>query len=189
MDRENVTETTETKLKLKIKNTVISIIQGDITEMETDALVNAANNHLWMGGGVAGALKRSGGQVIENEAKNKGPIEIGEAVVTTAGALNAKYVIHAAGMGMDLRTDATKIQNATTNSLKRAHELELRSIAFPSIGTGVGGFPLKDAARIMLGSTVKFLSEFEDTTLEKIIFVLFDANASSIFVDELEKLS
>jgi O-acetyl-ADP-ribose deacetylase (regulator of RNase III) len=182
LDKNNIPVT------LNINNKEISIIHGDLTEIEADALVNAANNQLWMGGGVAGALKRNGGQVIEDEAMRKGPIGIGEAVATTAGVLNAKYVIHAAGMGIDLRTDATKIQNATKNSLKRAHELELRSIAFPSIGTGVGGYPVEDAARIMLDTAVKFLYYIEDTKLEKIIFVLFEANSFSVFVDELERI-
>src|SRR3990170_7908766 len=98
----------------------IEVLRGDITKLELDALVNAANNRLWMGGGVAGALKRAGGPEIEAEAIKKGPIPIGEAVVTGAGKLKAKYVIHAAVMGQDLQTDATKIRQATVNSLKRA---------------------------------------------------------------------
>src|SRR2546422_4215267 len=119
--------------------------RGDISQARVDAVVNAANNHLWMGGGVAGALKRAGGSEIEREALAKGPIEIGEAVVTGGGALPAKYVIHAAVMGQDLRTDRSKISKATRNSLIRASELGISSIAFPALGTGVGGFPVNIA--------------------------------------------
>ena len=96
----------------------IKLVQGDITDQEVDAIVNAANNHLWMGAGVAGAIKRKGGKEIEDEAMNKGPIPIGEAVVTCAGKLKAKYVIHAAVMGQDLITNEEYIKNATLNSLK-----------------------------------------------------------------------
>jgi O-acetyl-ADP-ribose deacetylase (regulator of RNase III) len=120
----------------------LDVQQGDITRVKADALVNAANNHLWMGGGVAGALKREGGPEVEAEALAKGPIPVGEAAVTTAGRLPARYVIHAAVMGQDLRTDADKIQRATRNSLLRADEIGIKTVAFPALGTGVGGFPL-----------------------------------------------
>jgi O-acetyl-ADP-ribose deacetylase (regulator of RNase III) len=130
--------------------TEITIVRGDISTVEADALVNAANNHLWMGAGVAGALKRAGGQKIEDEAVKKGPIPVGEAVETTAGALNATYVIHAAVMGQDLRTDETMIRRATRSSLQLAEKLGLHSIAFPALGTGVGGFPLDQCARVMV---------------------------------------
>jgi O-acetyl-ADP-ribose deacetylase (regulator of RNase III) len=177
------------KTKLTIDNKSIGIVQGDLTEMEADALVNAANNHLWMGGGVAGALKRKGGKIIETEALEKGPIPIGEAVLTTAGKLKAKYVIHAAGMGTDLRTDADKIKNATHNALKRAHEANLNSVAFPAIGTGVGGFTVEKAAEIMLGTAVNFLKTEHKTSIENIIFVLYTQSAYSTFKGELKKIN
>src|SRR5207247_10279969 len=120
--------------------------RGDISQARVDAVVNAANNHLWMGAGVAGALKRAGGLEIEREAVAKGPVEIGEAVVTSGGALPAKYVIHAAVMGQDLQTDQSKIRKATRNSLIRARELGVASIAFPALGTGVGGLPVGQEA-------------------------------------------
>jgi len=123
---------------------------GDICTVCVDAIVNAANNHLWMGSGVAGAIKSAGGQVIEDEAIAKGPIPVGEAVVTTAGTLPAKYVIHAAAMGQDLKPSASTIRRATFNSMRRANELGIESIAFPLLGTGVGGFGVKEAARIMV---------------------------------------
>ena len=174
--------------KLTIDNRSISIVQGDLTEMEADALVNAANNQLWMGGGVAGALKRKGGKIIETEALQKGPIPIGEAAITTAGKLKAKYVIHAAGMGTDLKTNEQKIKSATQNALKRAHEAKLKSIAFPSIGTGVGGFSEQKAAEVMLGTAVAFLLTEQNTSIENIIFVLYTTGAYRAFAEEFKKI-
>lgn len=144
------------------------VLQGDITELDVDAIVNAANNHLLMGGGVAGAIKRKGGKEIEEEAVKKGPIPVGEAVVTGAGKLKARYVIHAATMGMDFRTDAEKIRMATRNAMKRAVELGLKSVAFPALGTGVGGFPVQDAIRIMYEE----VQAFADHDIH-VIFVLY----------------
>src|SRR2546428_3273502 len=116
-----------------MKSMTIEARMGDITQADVDAIVNAANNHLWMGAGVAGAIKRAGGPDIEREAISKGPIPVGEAVVTSAGALRAKYVIHAAAMGQNLQTDAAKVRLATRNALTRARELAIRSIAFPAL--------------------------------------------------------
>ena len=173
--------------EILVNNIILRVVRGDITEISADALVNAANNQLWMGGGVAGALKRKGGRIIETEAMKKGPIPIGEAVATTAGDLNARFVIHAAGMGTDLRTDRTKIKNATYNSLLRAHEVKIQSIAFPSIGTGVGGFPVKEAAEIMINTSLDFIENIENTTLKQIIFVLFDEMSFQAYLDVLKK--
>jgi O-acetyl-ADP-ribose deacetylase (regulator of RNase III) len=153
----------------------IEIVKGDIAAMEADALVNAANNHLWMGAGVAGALKRRGGQHIEDEAVKKGPINVGEAVETQAGNLKAQYVIHAAVMGQDLQTDETKIRNATQSSLKLAEKLGLKSIAFPALGTGVGGFPLDRCAEVMLEEVRKYPGSL------KVIFVLYSEESYRIF--------
>ncbi|WP_455392056.1 macro domain-containing protein [[Eubacterium] cellulosolvens] len=174
--------------KFKIYNRSINVVQGDITEMETDALVNAANNRLMMGAGVAGALKRKGGTIIEAEAIKMGPIPIGEAVMTTAGNLKAKFVIHAAGMGTDLHTDAERIKSATYNALKRAHEAKLKSISFPSIGTGVGNFPMRVAAEIMMQTVAEFLRNEPNTSIEEIFFVLYTGDAYHTFAGELRKL-
>lgn len=157
----------------------IKLIQGDITEQEVDAIVNAANNHLWMGVGVAGAIKRKGGIEIEKEAMSKGPIPVGEAVVTKAGGLKAKYVIHAAVMGQDLITNEEHIRNATLNSLKRAEELKIKSIAFPAFGTGVGGFPVDECAKIMLAEVKNFSKNAK--SLKEIRFVLFDKKSYDIW--------
>jgi len=169
-------------MQAKVGRTSVSLQRGDITEMKVDAIVNAANDHLWMGGGVAGAIKRKGGQVIEDEAVRQGPIPVGEAVITTGGALPARHVVHAAGMGQDLTTDATKIAAATTSSLRRASENKLASIAFPAIGTGVGGFPARDAARAMMEAARQFLA-LQETSLREVVFVLFDEATYTTFCD------
>ncbi|RKX23446.1 MAG: Appr-1-p processing protein, partial [Candidatus Zixiibacteriota bacterium] len=127
----------------------VKIIQGDITEADTEAIVNAANNHLWMGSGVAGAIKAKGGIEIEKEAVSKGPIEVGNAIDSTAGKLPYRCIIHAAGMGQDLKTDEKVVYKTTVNSLLLADRLKLKSIAFPAIGTGVGGLSITDCARAM----------------------------------------
>jgi len=165
---------------MKIKDTEIKIIQGDITELEVDAIVNAANNKLVMGGGVAGAIKKKGGRIIEEEAVKKGPIKIGEAVFTQAGSLPAKYVIHAATMGMDFKTDEGKIRDSCKNALRVAEELKIESIAFPALGCGVGGFPLLAAAKIMAQEVMKHLRE-NKSRLKEIIFSLYDKEAYDVF--------
>jgi len=163
----------------------IELYKGDITRLETDAIVNAANNHLWMGAGVAGAIKRAGGNQIEAEAVEKGPVPVGEAVVTTAGSLKARYVIHAAVMGQDLTTDADKIRQAIINSLRRAAELGIVSLAFPALGTGVGGFPVEECARVMLDEILSFPAE--GASLEKVVFALFDETGYKAFEQELAR--
>jgi len=173
--------------ELRLRDKVIRLVEGDIAEQDTDAIVNAANNQLWMGSGVAGAIKRRGGRVIEDEAVAKGPIPVGEAVATSAGRLSAKHVIHAAGMGSDLTTDAAKVRSSTWNSLLRADELHLSSIAFPSIGTGVGGFPMHECAETMLGEAKRFLNE-RDTSIEEVRFVLWGRPAFDTFADVLQSL-
>jgi O-acetyl-ADP-ribose deacetylase (regulator of RNase III) len=169
-----------------IEGVDFEVIKGDITEMDTDAIVNAANNRLWMGAGVAGAIKRKGGSAIEGEAVSKGPIPIGEAVITGAGRLKAKYVIHAAGMGQDLTTDARKISSCTKASLQRADEVGARSISFPAIGTGVGGFPLDEAASVMIGAAIEHVHK--GTKVRLIRFTLFDDETEKAFEVALERL-
>lgn len=153
---------------------------GDITHARTDAVVNAANSGLWMGAGVAGAIKRAGGAEIEREAVAQGPIEPGEAVITTAGNLPARHVIHAAGMGQDLRTSAELIERSTLSSLRLARDHNLSSIVFPAIGTGVGGFPLDQCARLMTGAARKFYDE-QGTPPELVAFALLKEPDAEIF--------
>jgi O-acetyl-ADP-ribose deacetylase (regulator of RNase III) len=164
---------------VRIRNNEIEVVPGDITDADTEAIVNAANNHLWMGAGVAGAIKRKGGVEIEREAVSKGPIRVGEAVITGGGKLKAKYVIHAAGMGQDLQTDAQKVKEATRNSLKLAESHKISSIAFPAIGTGVGGFPTEECAKIMVGEAASFLQKSRH--LQRVMFVLFDESTTNAF--------
>ena len=130
--------------------------QGDITESSTEAIVNAANNHLWMGAVVAGAIKSKGGPIIEEEALAMGPIEVGDAVATGAGALRARHVIHAAGMGRDLQTAGKIEASCTLASLRLAEKFGVASIAFPAIGTGVGGLAVEEVAREMLRAVSDF---------------------------------
>ena len=164
----------------------IKLVDGDITALKVDAIVNAANNHFWMGGGVAGAIKRKGGTAIEAEAVRQGPKPVGESVVTGAGSLPARYVIHAAVMGQDLQTDAAKVRRATQTALERAKELKIETIAFPALGTGVGGFPLSEAARIMIEVARQHLAG--ETTLREITFALFGREAYDTFKRELERV-
>ena len=159
--------------------TRIEVVQGDISAQEVDAIVNAANNHLWMGSGVAGAIVRRGGREIEADAMRQGPIPVGQAVVTGAGHLPAKHVIHAAVMGQDLHTDADKIRSATTMALRKAEEMKLKSVAFPALGTGVGGFPLDQCAEIMIRVVRERAVHNESVPLVR--FVLFDEAAYRLF--------
>lgn len=158
----------------------VKIYSGDITEAITDAIVNAANSHLWMGSGVAGAIKRKGGQIVEDEAVAQGPIEPGEAVATTAGDLPHTYVIHAAGMGQDLKTSESLVYEATISSLELAEELGLNSIAFPAIGTGVGGLSIADCARAMHNALDDFVEE-EVESLQEVHFVIFSKRDTEEF--------
>jgi len=139
------------RVERRIGAVTIVVVGGDITRLEVDAVVNAANTQLWMGGGVAGAIKRAGGDEIEREATARGPIRIGEAVATTGGRLPARHVIHAATMGPDLLTSAEAIRSATAASLRLAQAMGLASVALPLLGTGVGGFALDEAAGLMAG--------------------------------------
>jgi O-acetyl-ADP-ribose deacetylase (regulator of RNase III) len=164
----------------------IEIVEGDITEAEADAIVNAANTHLWMGGGVAGAIRRKGGDEIEREAVAQGPIEVGGAVVTGAGRLRSRYVIHAATMGPDLCTDGEKIYRATLSALREAAALGLETVAFPALGTGVGGFGYAQAAQVMLKAIQEHASKY--THPEKVVLVLFGQEAYRAFRQEWERM-
>jgi O-acetyl-ADP-ribose deacetylase (regulator of RNase III) len=167
----------------------IEITEGDITAQDTDAIVNAANDHFWMGAGVAGAIKSRGGVEIEREAMALGPVTPGESVVTGAGALAARHVIHAAVMGQDLQTDAGLIGRATRSALEAAAARGLRSIAFPAIGTGVGGFPVGECAAVMIEAVRAHARG--GTSLARVVFVLFGAAAHHEFeraaVEALER--
>ena len=155
----------------------LEVREGDIAQVEADAIANAANDRLWMGAGVAGALKRAGGDEIEREAIAQGPIELGTAVATTAGRLLARYVVHGAVMGQDLRTSAELVRKTTHSCLGVADGLGCRSLALPAFGTGVGGFPLDECARIMIGEA----RSFEPRSLENVLFAVRGQDAEAAF--------
>lgn len=170
-------------MKISIDHGSIEIAKGDITDEATDAIVNAANNHLWMGGGVAGAIKRRGGDEIEKEAIDQGPVEVGEAVITGGGSLHARHVIHAAVMGQDLHTDAEKVAKATRSALRLGESRKIQSASLPALGTGVGGFSIFHCAKIMITESVEFLTTSKH--LRTIRFVLFDDPTYEAFEAEL----
>ena len=159
----------------QVASLTLDVLEGDLSAQAVDAVVNAANNALWMGAGVAGALKARGGAGIEREAMAQGPIAPGDAVVTGGGTLPARYVIHAAVMGQDLRTDAGLIARATAAALALATRLGLESVAFPALGTGVGGFPLEKFAGIMVESVRAHAAA--PGTLRRVLVVLYGASA------------
>ncbi len=167
--------------KLEFDGKTIIIRQGDITEAGTGAIVNAANNHLWMGAGVAGAIKRKGGASIEEAAIKQGPINAGEAVITHAGELKAKYVIHAAAMGQDLITSEELIRTTTIATLELAEKNKIESISFPALGTGVGGFPIEKCAGVMIEQVYAFLRNSKK--LQSVVFVLFDETGYKAFAE------
>jgi O-acetyl-ADP-ribose deacetylase (regulator of RNase III) len=158
----------------------IVIQQGDLTDMDTDAIVNAANNDLQLGGGVAGAIRRKGGEEIQRECDAIGSIPVGYAAITGGGKLKARYVIHAASMQLGGRTTAANLGNSVAHSLRIASERGLKTIAFPAVGTGIAGFPIEECASIMLQEAAQHLKG--KTTLEKIYFVLFDDHACDVFL-------
>jgi O-acetyl-ADP-ribose deacetylase (regulator of RNase III) len=164
----------------------VRLIKGDITAVACDAVVNAANDHLWMGGGVAGAIKRRGGEEIEREALRLGPVPVGRAVATGGGRLTARHVIHAVTMGQDLVTSEPSIGAATHSALRLADQLGLRSLALPALGTGVGGLPLDRAAAVMAREVAAYLSA--GGRLTEILFVLYDDPAYTAFRSALRGL-
>ena len=157
----------------------IRISQGDLTEVDADAIVNAANNELILGGGVAGAIRVKGGPAIQEECSRIGPIALGEAAITSAGRLKARSVIHAASMRLGESTLEENLRAATRNALRRADENSLKSIAFPAIGTGIAGFPIERCAEVMVEEVRAHLEG--STTLERVDFVLFDWRSLEVF--------
>jgi O-acetyl-ADP-ribose deacetylase (regulator of RNase III) len=174
-------------MKAKINNTVLELVQGDITAQTTAAIVNAANTALQMGGGVAGAIRRRGGPSIQEECNRVGGTYVGGAVITTGGNLAAKHVIHAVGPIHGDHHEDEKLKDATLNSLKLADKNNLKSIAFPAISTGVYGFPKDRCATIMLSATIAYLEG--PTKLEKVVYCLYDKKTLELFEHTLEALT
>jgi len=170
---------------IKVNTIDVCVVEGDITEMNVDAIVNPANSLMIMGGGVAGAIKRKGGMEIEIEARRKAPVPIGEAIATTAGRLKAKYVIHAPTMTQPaMRTNLDAVYRATKAALKLADQLGISTIAFPGMGTGVGGLDYYDAVKTMLNA-IKDHVALTTTSLKKIYLVAWGSEAHSKFLKAL----
>ena len=171
---------------LRVGRSIVELVKGDITELEVDAIVNAANSRLKMGGGVAGAILRKGGWSIQEECDKIGYCPVGGAVITGAGKLKAKYVIHAVGPRMGEGDEDRKLRNATLNSLKLAEKHGIKSIAFPAISTGIFGFPKDRCAKIMLRTAVNYLKA--GSSIERVIFCLYDDETYQIFAEELNRI-
>ena len=172
-------------MKFEIENRVLKLLDGDLTEMDTDAIVNAANARLVLGGGVAGAIRRKGGPKIQAECDKIGGTFVGGAVITTGGNLKASHVIHAVGPRMGEGDEDQKLKNATLNSLKTADENNLKSISFPAISTGIFGFPIGRCAEIMLKTTIDYLKG--QTGLQRVVFCLFGRDSYEVFANQLER--
>jgi O-acetyl-ADP-ribose deacetylase (regulator of RNase III) len=162
----------------------IEVRQADVTKLEVDAIANAANTRLKHGGGVAGAIVRNGGREIQRESDRKAPIPLGEAVETGAGSLPARWVIHAATMELGGPTSAEVIRSATASTLRKADELGARSLALVAFGTGVGGFPVEEAARIEVEEVRAHLDR--GSALERVVFAVFGDDAQAAFESALE---
>jgi O-acetyl-ADP-ribose deacetylase len=172
-------------MDVTIAGRTLTLVEGDITEMQTDAIVNAANAQLVLGGGVAGAIRRKGGPEIQAECNRIGSTSVGGAVITTGGALKARHVIHAVGPRMGEGDEDAKLAGATFNALKVADENRLKSIAFPAISTGIFGFPIHRCAEIMLHVSIHYLKG--DTGLERIVFCLYGSDSYDVFARQLTK--
>jgi O-acetyl-ADP-ribose deacetylase len=155
----------------------VEVLQADITKLEVDAITNAANTLLRHGGGVAAAIARAGGPAVQRESNEKAPIGLGQAVETTAGDMPARYVIHAATMELGGPTSSEIIERATHSTLRKADELGCRSLALVAFGTGVGGFPLDDAARLMVGA----VRTHRARSLERVVFAVHGDAAERAF--------
>jgi O-acetyl-ADP-ribose deacetylase (regulator of RNase III) len=172
-------------MRVEIGNSTLELVEGDITEIDADAVVNAANEQLILGGGVAGAIRRKGGPQIQQECNKIGGTFVGGAVITTGGNLRAKHVIHAVGPRMGEGGEDEKLKNATLNSLRLADEHNLKSITFPAISAGIFGFPITACAQIMLRTTIDYLKG--QTNPKKVIFCLFGRDAYEVFENQLAK--
>jgi O-acetyl-ADP-ribose deacetylase (regulator of RNase III) len=167
--------------------TTVSIERGDITDWEVDAIVNAASSTLAMGTGVASAIKRKGGLIIEEEAMGQGPVEVGEAVLTTGGNLAATHVIHAAALGPDFKTDDATIGRTTRAILALADKYRITSLAMPALGTGVGHVAPNASAAAMLSEVVSHLKK-GGSPLRRVVFVLYQDDAYKAFTETLKRL-
>ncbi len=168
------------------KGVRIEVLEADITEQQVDAIVNAANNQLILGGGVAGAIARKGGPSIQEECNRHGAIRVGEAAITGAGNLPAKYVIHAASMRLGGKATAESIRDSVAHAFRLADEHRVRSIALPAVGMGIAGFPLQEGARIMMETLKAHIDA--GTSIQQVRFCLFGSEARSAFEQALQEV-
>ncbi len=175
-------------IEKKIGEATIRLISADLTERDVDAIVNAANSRLQHGGGVAGAIVRKGGRIIQEESDKIGFVPVGGAAITTAGRLNARYIIHAVGPRMGEGDEDTKLKNAINSVLSLASEERLKSISVPAISAGIFGFPKDRCAKILVGETTTFLKSNAGSSLELVEFCIFDQEALGYFKAEIEKI-
>jgi O-acetyl-ADP-ribose deacetylase (regulator of RNase III) len=178
-------------MRVQINDTMLELVQGDITEMDVDAIVNAANERLMHGGGVAGVISRRGGPAIQSESdawvRAHGRVATGSAAITSGGRLRARFVIHAVGPVYDgTARSAELLASAVRAALQMADEQDLRSVALPAISTGIFGYPMQEAAHVMLQAAVKYLEG--NTELERVVFCLYGQSAFDVFVRELAQL-
>jgi O-acetyl-ADP-ribose deacetylase (regulator of RNase III) len=176
-------------LEIKIGGTTLRLVSEDLTERDVDAIVNAANSHLQHGGGVAGAIVRKGGQIIQEESDRIGFVPVGGAAMTSGGKLHARHVIHAVGPRMGEGDEDAKLRNAINSVLMLAEEKGLTSISVPAISAGIFGFPKDRCAKILVGETAAFLKKRPETTLHLVEFCIFDKEAFGHFEKEVEKLT
>ncbi len=175
-------------MQRNINGKIIRLIQGDLTDLEVDAIVNAANSQLILGGGVAGAIRTKGGPAIQEECNRIGGTTVGNAVITGAGNLKARYVIHAVGPRYGAGNEDEKLRQATLNSFARASEKGLKSIALPAVSTGIFGFPKDRCARIMLKASMEFLQR-KDTSVDEVIFCLWSREDLRVFQETLRSMT
>ena len=171
-----------------IKGKILRLIQGDLTHRDVDAIVNAANSHLKHGGGVAGAIVRKGGQVIQDESDRIGFVPVGHAAITSAGRLPAKFVIHAVGPHMGEGDEDNKLKSAVKSSLQLASEKKFSSISFPAISSGIFGFPKDRCAKILVGEALNFLNTHPGSSLKEVEFCIYDDETLAHFRREFENL-
>jgi len=172
-------------MRATVGKSTLELVEGDITEMDTEAIVNAANAQLILGGGVAGVIRKKGGPTIQQQCNNIGSTFVGGAVITTAGNLKAGYVIHAVGPRMGEGNEDEKLKNATLNSLRLADEKKVGSISFPAISAGIFGFPIDRCAGIMLRTTIDYLNG--ETMLKRVVFCLYGRDAYEVFEKHLRE--
>ena len=173
----------------KFSNRTLRLVQGDITERDVDAIVNAANSRLQHGGGVAGAIVKKGGQIIQQESNKIGPVSVGSSAVTGAGKLPCKAIIHTVGPRMGEGDEASKLKNAINSTLQTAIQHAYRSISIPAISAGIFGFPKDQCAEILVGETGKILASDQEFSLETIEFCIFDNETLNYFKKVFDQIN